>query len=143
MIEVLIVMGLVAVVGGFALFVSMESYRGSSFHSDRDLLIAALQRARAEAVDNICFGTCTDGKPHGVFMQSTSTIIFQGASFATRDIAADAVFDANTAVTKSSLGEIVFSQLSGTTTATSTTLSDGIHSSVVSVGAEGQIIWTN
>ena len=76
MIEILVVIGLFAIAGGFALWVSMESYRGSSFFADRDMFVAVLQRARAEAVNNVCLGAgCTDGKPHGVHIQSDAYIL--------------------------------------------------------------------
>ena len=142
--EVLIVMGILVIVGGFALFVSMETYRGSNFRSDRNLLVATLQRARAEAMNNICTGTCTDGEPHGVHVQSDAYIIFQGSSYNAND-SNNAPFDSNTIVTKtpSSL-DVVFSQLSGTTTPVMITLSDSAgHVSTTTISSGGQITWTN
>ena len=132
-----------AIVGGFALFVSQETYRGSNFRSDRDLLVATLQRARAQAMNNICFGTCTDGKPHGVHIESDKYIVFQGSTYDSSD-SNNATFQSTitTAKTPSTL-DIVFSQLSGTTTAIAVTLVGGGHTSVISIGSEGQITWTN
>lgn len=143
--EVLVVMGIFVIVGGFSLFVSMETYRGSSFRSDRDLLVATLQRARAQAMNNVCIGACSDGTKHGMHIQSDKYIIFQtNSDFADRDSAQDAPFESNTSITKNpSTLDIVFSQLSGATTATTLTLTGGGHTSVISIGSEGQITWTN
>ena len=143
--EVLIVMGIFVLVGGFALFVSMETYRGSNFRSDRDLLVATLQRARAESMNNICLGSpCSgnDGKPHGVSFQGGKYVIFQGSSYVTRDAAVDAAFDASPAFTHPSF-EIVFSQLTGNATPGVINLSGQGKTSDVHVEANGRIWWTN
>lgn len=140
--EVLVTIGIFSLVGGLALLVSMESYRGSYFRSDRDLLIAALQHARSQAMSNICVGACTDGKPHGVHIEAEKYVIFQGASYDADD-PSNAVFAAQAALVRGG-GDIVFSQLSGTTTATTTTLKDDAgRESVISVSADGQITWTH
>ena len=135
-------------VGGLALFVSMETYHGSSFRSDRDLLVAALQHARAQAMNNICLGTgCTDGKPHGVYIQSDKYIVFQGGTYNSSD-SNNAEFDSTITTTKTpSTLEIVFSQLSGTTSCSNecaVTLTDQSgHVSIATTTAEGRIYWSN
>ncbi len=144
--EVLIVIGLLTIVGSLGLLVSMDSYRSSGFYADRNLLVAALQRARAEAINNICLGACTDvndGKAHGVHIQSESYVIFQGTSYSAGD-PVNAVFPAHTTLTESSLSDVVFSPLTATTSTTGDiTLSDNAgHTSTITIGSEGQITWT-
>lgn len=151
LIEVLVVLALAAMIGGFALFMSMETYRGTSFRSDRDLLVSLLERARAQAVNNLCIGVCTNGKPHGVAIRPSdhpnSYVGFQGNSYLTRDVAVDDIFDASPVVAATGLTEAVFASLAGTSTTLggfSVTLTDaGGHSSAITVSALGQIIWTN
>jgi hypothetical protein len=138
-------MGFIAIIGGFTLIVSLDSYRSYSFRSDRDLLVTALLHARSLAVGNVCSGAaCTEGKPHGVSIQPNQFVIFQGATYATRDVAEDAVIQANPAITHSGLPEVVFTELSANPNVTgSITLTDPVgNSSVVTIGAEGQIFWT-
>lgn len=152
MLETVVVMGIFAIVAGAALFVSMETYRGSNFRSDRDLLVAALQRARAQAMSNICFDdggatfTCTDGMPHGVKILPGKVIVFEGSSYAARTSAADAEFKTNV-LSVSGADEIVFAQLSGTTACGSgctAILSDGAgHISIATTTAVGRIYWSN
>jgi prepilin-type N-terminal cleavage/methylation domain-containing protein len=146
MIEVLVVIGMIVLVGGFALFVSMESYRGSAFRSDRDLLVSVLQHARAQAMNNICLGTCADGRPHGVHIQSDAYTIFQdeGSGYDEDDVL-NASFESSTIVVKNPTTlDIIFDQLSGNTSPSTVTLTDAAgHSSTISVNAEGQITWTN
>ncbi len=147
MIETLVVMGIFALIGGLALFVSMETYRSSSFRSDRDLLVAVLQRARAQAINNVCFGTCTDndGQPHGVRIESDQYIIFQGDTYSSSD-PNNAAFDSNPLSNRTGATEIVFEQLSGDTSCSPTceiSLTQGSQSSVISVTSNGRISWTN
>lgn len=146
--EILVTMGIFIMVGGFALFVSMETYRGASFRSDRDLLIAALQRARAQAMNNTCFGAgCADGEAHGVHIQSDKYVIFQGNTYNSGD-PNNAAFDSTITTTKTPATlDIVFSQLSGTTSCSSecgVTLTDQAgHVSVATTTAEGRVYWSN
>jgi prepilin-type N-terminal cleavage/methylation domain-containing protein len=152
MLEILVVIGLVLMLSTMALLVSFDTYRGSNFRNDRDLLVATLERARAQSLNNLCVGTtCTaaqNSRPHGVAIrpngQPNSYVVFQGASYVTRDSGVDSNFVASQTSTTTGATEIVFSPLSGTTTAKTVTVSDTSgHSSVITIGTDGQIIWTH
>ena len=143
MLEVLVVLGMFAIVAGFGLFVSMETFRGSNFHSDRDLLVALLQRARAQAVNNMCTGSaCTDGVPHGVHIETDKYVLFQGSAYSSSD-PLNSTFSANPSVTRPASQDVIFAQLTGNTSATSIALSGGGRSSTISISAQGQITWDN
>lgn len=115
------------------------------------MLVALLERARSQAINNYCLGTCTDGAPHGVAIRPIDNpdkyILYQGATYATRDTGADSVFDANPLVTSTGFSEVSFAQLSAvssTVGGNTLTLSETAgHSSVITIGSEGQISWTN
>jgi Tfp pilus assembly protein FimT len=142
-VEVLVIMGMLALVGGFSLIVSLDSYRGSSFRSDRTIFIAVLQRARAQAMSNICNGTCTDGAAHGVKVSGKSLVLFQGSSYASRDTDWDTEFSMNLAEASGD-DEIVFAPLSGNASYATTTLADSMgHVSTTTISSAGQITWTN
>lgn len=154
LIEIVIVMALVAMVSGFGLIASMETYRGYSFRTERDTLIATLQKARSEAINNMCFGaSCTGGEPHGVHIASHRYVLFQGGSYTTRNSTLDEIIDARyfgIATATPSFTDVVFSRLAGTTTpnphgvmAISLIDTEGTDSSVVTINPEGQITWTN
>ena len=148
LIEVMVVIGLFFIVGGLGLLISMDSYRSSSFYADRNLLVATLQRARAEAIHNVCLGTCTginnDGKAHGVHILSDKYVIFQGTAYSSSD-PLNAEFSANPGFVHGGLTDVLFTQLSGTTTNTGDiVLSDKAgHVSTTTIGSEGQISWTH
>lgn len=146
MIEVLVVLGMFAIMAGFGLYVNMETYRGSSFHSDRDLLVSLLQHARAQAIANKCGGSnCSNnGKAHGVAVVGGNYIIYQGPNYGSRDTAEDAVFSANPSLIRTGATDITFSQLTATTSVDKTiTLAGGGKTSNITVSTEGQITWTN
>ena len=146
-IELLIVFALVSIVGAFALLASIDAYRGSLFRSDRDMLVAALERARAESMNNVCIGTCTDGKAHGVAIRPSDNpnayVIFQGSSYAVRNSSVDAIFAANSVAIVTGLNEVDFAQITGAANAGTVNISQSNHTSVISIGSEGQISWTN
>ncbi|HVV39079.1 MAG TPA: prepilin-type N-terminal cleavage/methylation domain-containing protein [Candidatus Paceibacterota bacterium] len=147
LIEIVVVMGLLAVVGGVTLIVSMDSFRGYTFRSEVSTLTAVLQKARSQAVNNMCFGAgCTNGKPHGIHIEGNTYTIFQGASYAARDQAQDEMITPQSkAVTLSGITDVVFTELSGAAAtlpsgAPAIILSDNAgKTSSVSINAEGRI----
>jgi prepilin-type N-terminal cleavage/methylation domain-containing protein len=153
--ELLIVISLLTIIASLGLFVSMQTLNNSSFHSGRDLYVTALEHARAQAINNICTGTsCIDGLPHGVHIETdvngnvTRFIAFQGASYNSADTInspADIGNNVSRHLKAVGLTNISFEQLSGNVSATGTvTFSDGTgEGSVVTIGSEGQISWTN
>lgn len=150
LIEVLIVIGMLAIVGGMGLVVSMDSFRNYSLKDERDVVVSALQKARSQSINNMCFGPgCTDGKAHGVKILAGQYVIFQGASYATRNVALDEVQSSvYAAATATGLNEVVFAPLSGNATTLpagtwTLTVADGAGNSVITIGAEGQIRWTH
>lgn len=145
MLEVVVVMAIFILVTGFTLLFTMDAFRGSTFQSDRDLFVALLQRARAQSISNICNAAgCTDGKPHGVKINGSTYVLFEGESFAARDASADSLFDASVAVTRSGDTEVVFTQLAGTTTvAREFVFKNSEHISTTTVWTNGRIFWTH
>ncbi len=151
LIEILVVISFFAIIGGLSLLYGIDSYRKVVFHSDRNLLVAALQRARAQSMGNICLGAgCVDGKPHGVHVTDdaagmvVSYTVFQGASYGLEPAYND-VISANRGTKHTGVSDVVFAQLSGRANPSGDiTLVDSLgNQSVVTVGSEGEIRWTN
>jgi prepilin-type N-terminal cleavage/methylation domain-containing protein len=146
LIEILVVVALLSIVAGFALFVSLDTYRGATFRSERASLVASLQHARALAMHGVCTGNdCTMGRAHGVSVQSDRYVIFQGSSYAGLDSGQDTAIDANPSISHGGLSETVFASLSGNTNqAGDITLTDATgHTSTITIGQNGQIQWSN
>ena len=154
LLEILVVLTLVTVIGGLSLFFGLDSYRSNAFYVDRGLLITALERARAEAIGNICYGaSCTDGKSHGVFVEKDGSgkvsafVVFQGASY--HDTPEDASFDerleTGSIIYHRGISTTIFQQLSGSVSPSmlgDMGLYDDVgHLSTTSIGTDGQVFW--
>ena len=152
--EVIIVVGLIGMIFGLTAFVSINSYRGSSFRNERDALIGVLGRARNQAMNNTCLGGCTDSKPHGVHITVNDYTIFQGATYNSAD-PLNEVIKKDSSISIQGLGttsftDVIFTQLSGDIS----TLPSGIwdltlinvttgQNSKITTASYGQITWTN
>jgi prepilin-type N-terminal cleavage/methylation domain-containing protein len=144
LIEILVVMGLLAIIGSFALVVNMDAWRGYNFRGNRDLLISVLQRARSQSVSNICLGSpCPEGQPHGVAILPGKYVIFQGDAYNLSDPLNENI-ETNNALnyTGSTISEVVFQQLSGDVSAPGDiVISDAIRTATISINNEGRISW--
>lgn len=149
LLEILVVMGLVLVVVAFGLIVSFDDYRGFNFRNERDIVVNVIQKARSQAVNNMCFGTgCTDGKDHGVYFGTTGQyVIFQGATYASRDVAVDEVIEArDDATILSGVESVVFHRLRADAVVTggsTLTVTQSTHTSTITIEPEGRVWWSN
>lgn len=149
MIEILIVIGIISIISLFVLWIGPDSYRGYLFRNERDTIVSILQKARSQAVSNICMGSgCTNGKPHGVHFGANKYIVFQGSDYATRDSAQDEEISSNynLDLSGSTITDVVFAELSGDVSLPGDIkLSDYINgqTSDININSQGRIAWTN
>ena len=149
--DILIVMGIMTLLGGVALIVSMDNYHAYAFRAERDTLVSLLEKARSQSMSNICLGalgSCTNGRPHGVYVSAGQYIVFQGQTYTTRDTLVDEVYPVRGVDVKTksdSLNEVVFAQLSGDVLIPGyiTLLNSDGHVSTTTITTEGAITWTN
>ena len=134
LIEVLVVTGLLTFLAGVGIVVSMQSYRGYLFRSERDLLVAVLESARSRALKNI------GETPHGVHIEPDAFVLFAGAAYSSVAPENERI-PRNSSVTISEDEEIIFSQLSGDAASSSIVVSDGVHIKRISINDEGRIDW--
>lgn len=156
LLEVLLVLTLLILITGLAVVANFQAYRGFAFHGERNVIVNALQKARSEAISNVCLNggviSCSDGVAHGVHFGTGQYVIFQGASYNAADTNVNEVIPSGGAVTTSCpfspcTTDIMFSQLSGQASFNpvgSITLTGQTgQTSVITVNSEGQIVWTN
>lgn len=146
LIETLTVVGLLALFAGTGVFMGLDAYRSSSFHSEKNTLVALLQQARARSMNSICTGAaCADAKPHGVAIFAGQYVLFQGESYATRDTANDYRVATGPAFSFTGLSEVVFDPLSGTVAVPGDiVISDETgRVSTTTISGEGRISWTH
>lgn len=141
LIELVITIGLVALIAGLGMLLSFDYYRNNSFFSEQKIITSVLQKARNQAMNNICLGTCTEGKKHGVRFETDKYVIFQGNNFSSRDTAYDEEVKISPTISISGMTEVVFDQLSGNATVTggNLTVSSNGRSAIIEVNSNGRI----
>lgn len=129
------VIGIVTLLGGLGIFLGVDAYRNYSLNQERDAIVAILQRARGESLNNI------DALPHGVHFGDDEYVLFSGDLFSALD-SRNQIFPINPGIEISGLNEVLFSQLSGNAHTTGDiTIGNGIRSMVISINNEGRIAW--
>jgi Tfp pilus assembly major pilin PilA len=125
--DVLLSIALISAIAG----VSLPLYQ--SFQVRNDLHVAATTVAqsfrRAQVLSQASDGDTT----WGVKVQSGSTVVFRGATYATRDTAEDEIFDVPTSIVPTGLNEVVFTKFTGDPSATGTVTLTSSTSEVVSI----------
>lgn len=148
LIEVIVVLTLITLIGGFGLYFGFNNFRADSFRSERDILASALEHARAQALANICHGysmVCDSGNPFGVKVLDDKFIIFEGATY-NPDSELNVNLEASKAITHAGMSEVVFEQLTGNVSSPGDIiLTDSTtgKTSTISINSEGQILWSN
>ena len=146
LIEVVIVLALVAFVANDALLISFDAYRANSYRNERSTFIALLQHARAQSMHSVCLAAvCSQAPAHGVAIRSGRYVLFEGASYASRTVDLDSIIDESPLTVHAGISEVIFQPSSGhffTPGDIILSAPDG-HVSIITIGAEGQISWTN
>ncbi len=139
LIEVLVVVGIFILLASLGLFMSLDTYRGTSVRSERDMVVVLLEKARSQSMNNInqaTHGFCFDnaGKNYAVF---------EGLNYA---VAVNKEFTPAGNITLApdcSSGGVIFEQLSGSLVGSpvSLVLTQNSQSRTVSINSEGLIDW--
>ena len=131
--EILIGMGILAVIFAIGLPISWNFYTNYQFDSEVGVFVSVLEQARNSAMVN------RNESPHGVYADANQFVIFQGANYAGRDVSKDKIFPRSGNVNLNGPSEIVFSALSGQVSSTTYSFSRAQRSSNVYVNSEGAI----
>ena len=107
LLEVLLSIAIIAVIAGL----SMPVYQSYQTRNDLDVATTSIVQSlrRAQVLSQAVDGDTT----WGLYVQSGSATLFQGASYMTRNSGFDEIFDVPTAITPSGLQEVVFTKFTG------------------------------
>ncbi|MBI4268267.1 prepilin-type N-terminal cleavage/methylation domain-containing protein [Candidatus Uhrbacteria bacterium] len=133
LLEVVIALGIFALIFSLGPYVGMDLYRSHVFRSDILTLATLLRKARSQSLHRI------DGAPHGVSITSSAYVFFTGDSYALRRPEFDIEFPAHRAVAKTGLPEIVFSYDAQVSHPGTIVFSDGSRVSSIVINSEGGI----
>lgn len=134
LIEILIVIGMLAILTGLVFPLSFNFYRNQQIETNTQGIIQTLRRAqlKAMAVEN--------GSSFGIYLTDDNYTLFKGDSYLARDVQYDEASGLSPIVTVSSLSEVVFSKLAGIPSATGTVvLNNGIESRNIGINEVGRI----
>jgi Tfp pilus assembly protein FimT len=135
LIELLIVIGLTTALFALGAVINFDGYRASLSRSERDTVLALLTRARSNAMAN------TYQTPWGVCYIAPNYIIFRGVT-CSAGAATNEPTGASADVTVTGLSAaspIVFTQLSGTTTGGTVTITQQGRTYNLTINYEGGI----
>ncbi|MDR3643430.1 MAG: prepilin-type N-terminal cleavage/methylation domain-containing protein [Candidatus Doudnabacteria bacterium] len=144
LIEIIVVMGILAMSGALGYLVTIDFYNSYVFNAERDTVVSLLEKARAGAMFNI------NQLPHGVFFDNGHGryVVFEGVNFSSRNPARDAVVPYAPGITRAGLTEVIFEQLTGDAKdedgnplSGSLTLAQGHRSEAVVLNNLGRIDW--
>jgi Tfp pilus assembly protein FimT len=117
--ETLIVLSLMAFIVQLSFTEGITTYDRENAHFDRILLLSALREARAESMNDVCTNTDSicGATPidHGVFVSENGLTIFEGSSYANRNISTDQnySFPGGTKLETTSSDEVTFAAGTG------------------------------
>lgn len=134
--EVIIVLGIFAILFAVGLPIGLDAYRNYLLNSETINLVSFLRRAQNMSFSNV------NEVPHGIYMSEDKFIIFEGASYASRNVSADEDFYRSASVSISGPTEIVFAPLSGNPNiGGSFILSNLLRIQSVEINEQGTIFW--
>jgi prepilin-type N-terminal cleavage/methylation domain-containing protein len=139
LIEVLIVIGIMAIIAGFGMWVSHDVFRGTAFRNERDIVVSVLSKARSNSMNNL------NQTSHGVYINSSSYILFQGSTYDPAD-PKNIEVKASANISNSGPVSIVFDQITGNVPAANGTeisiaLNSDNNSGIIKINQEGRINW--
>lgn len=135
LLELLVVVAIVFALVGVALPIGLDFYNQYLLTEERDNLVQVLRKARSEAMANI------NQKPHGVAFLANQYVLFQGASYASRDTDWDRFYNHSGKVSLDAPAQIIFSHLEGASASSTVSLSDASQKVEIKVSDEGRISW--
>ena len=137
MIELLVVIAMITILFAAGVVMSMQSFRSYTRRSERDTIVAILQKARSRSLSNVQqhkWGACFDGTNYHVFFGSYPSTPMDTIEGNTGAVPSGAAF-------LCSNGGIVFDQLTGNTPAVTISIAQGGVTSNIATNAEGRIDW--
>ena len=137
LIEVMIGLGILFIIFGLGLFLSMDFYKTFSFKSDNHIAISTLHKARTQALSNI------NQKEHGVHFDNAghTMTIFEGPTYIAGAATNETVSVNSNLTISPATADVLFEQLTGDSTMQVITISDGIKTLNITINDEGAIIY--
>jgi len=136
LLELIIAVSILLIVMGTISPAVVDYYSNYRMVSAQQDLVSVLRKAQALAMSN------QYEEQYGVYIASSSFVVFRGSSYASRTSAFDDPVSYSAAITITGPTEIIFAQLSGRASATGTLmLSSGAYTRSAALNNEGRVEW--
>lgn len=133
LLEMILVIAISAFILMLGMPITWDFYRQNELRGEAQNLTSYLETARSLSMAN------KNQAPHGLYISAQNYTIFQGASYAARDLTQDQIFPKSRIVTSSGASEIIFQQLSGGVSSTSISLYNSLSTTTMNINSEGVI----
>lgn len=135
--ELVLVFAIVGVLAGIGIPIGIDGYRSYLLTAETKNAIAFLRRTQNLALTN------RNQSSFGLSILSNQYVLFQGASYASRNPAYDEAYPRGSNITiTGSTTEIVFEALSGKSNVSTTmTFSNGYNVQTIGINNQGTIFW--
>lgn len=135
LVEIIIVLGILFLMAGFGLFMSMDFYRSYAFRYEENLAVSLLQKARSRAMANV------NQTAHGVHFGVSDYTLFEGSTY-DAGASTNQNIPINSGIATSGLVNVVFNQLKGDSTTTGDIIISGqSQTASISINTEGAILY--
>ncbi len=135
LIEITLVIALFVGLLAMGIITGTDSYQRHIFRAELEKTAALLQKARSSAMANV------GETSHGIYFGDASDILlFRGMTYDPLS-PYNLKIERSKAVSISGPATIIFTPLSGTSTAGTLTLNDGVRNAIITINNEGEINW--
>lgn len=133
LIEIIVVIAIAGILLGAGIPLTWDFYIQSELRAERSNAVAYLRAARTRGVSN------KGETAHGVAVTADNFVIFEGPSYASRNVSRDQLFPRSPGIVATGTTEIVFAQLSGRTASSTLLLVSSSGGAAVRVNSEGLV----
>lgn len=133
MIEIIVVVGILALLLSVGSVMAFNSIERSVASNEQNLLATLLIGQRTKALANL------NQNSHGLKVETNQYTLFEGNSFAAGTNKRSVTKSAG--ITTGGASEIIFGQLTGTSSLQSITITDGSMTYTIDINQEGRIEW--
>ena len=133
--EIIVAMAIAAILFSIGLPMTLSLLRSYSLKSERDILVSLLEQARDQSLGNV------QEANHGLAVTAANYVVFQGDSYAARDLIKDLTYPRAAAVAISGPSEINFQSITDANPGGTFILNANQVQTTVSVNKEGMIDW--
>lgn len=133
LIEIIVVVAIAGILLGAGIPLTWDFYMQSELRAERSNAVAYLRAARTRAMSN------KGETAHGVAAAGDNFVIFEGPSYAGRNVSRDQLFPRSPGIIATGTTEVVFAQLSGRAASSTMLFASSSGGAAVRVNSEGLI----